>query len=60
MTLSRELLELLACPRCTGALEETGEFLLCAACGLTYPVREGIPVLLIDQAEQVGEEHSAS
>ena len=60
MSLSPELLELLACPRCRGALEEVGETLLCAACRLSYPVREGIPVLLIDQAHEVGVEHRAS
>jgi uncharacterized protein len=58
MPLANQLLELLACPSCKGALEETGEYLLCAACGVRYPVRDGIPVLLVDQAEPVGAERA--
>ncbi len=49
--LAPELLEILACPNCHGALavdHEREELVsLAAACGLAYPVREGIPVLLI-------------
>ena len=60
MPLAKELLELLACPLCGGALVETGAFLRCAPCRLDYPVREGIPVLLVDQAHQVGVEPRAS
>lgn len=44
-----DLLELLACPRCRGALEaRPGEArpLACLGCGATYPVEDGIPVLL--------------
>lgn len=46
------LLAVLACPKCRESLRlETNE-LLCtgAACGLAYPIRDGIPVLLIDEA----------
>jgi uncharacterized protein YbaR (Trm112 family) len=60
MPLSKELLELLVCPRCKGALVEAGEALSCAGCRLEYPVREGIPVLLVDQAREVGVDASAS
>jgi uncharacterized protein YbaR (Trm112 family) len=56
MPLSTELLALLACPRCGGPLAEAGESLCCADCRLSYPVRDGIPVLLIDQAHAVGVE----
>jgi uncharacterized protein len=56
MPLAKELLESLACPACRGALEESGADLLCPACQLAYPVREGIPVLQIDQARKVGAE----
>jgi uncharacterized protein len=46
------LLEILVCPRCKGELEylESPESLLCHACGLRYEVRDGIPILLIDEA----------
>lgn len=49
--------EILACPRCHGPLrdEPTGspDALVCDACGLLYPVDEGIPVLLEERARAV-------
>jgi len=56
MDLVKELLEILACPNCKGPLRESGDALVCNACRLKYPVREGIPVLLAEEAEQIGEE----
>jgi uncharacterized protein YbaR (Trm112 family) len=52
VTLSPELLELLVCPRCKGALEYQAEAarLVCASCRLAYPVRDGIPIMLVDEA----------
>ncbi|MEA3511363.1 MAG: Trm112 family protein [Actinomycetota bacterium] len=46
------LLEIMQCPSCTGTLVERHEppALVCANCGLQYPVRDGIPVMLIDEA----------
>ena len=52
--LDPQLLELIACPACHAALavdEERNE-LLCSGCGLAYPVRDGIPVLLVDEARK--------
>lgn len=46
-----KLLEILACPACKTPVREEGERLVCAQCGRRYPIREGIPVMLIDQAE---------
>ena len=59
--MEKQYLDLLACPRCHGpftlataslamAAQCTGEGLLCVACSLFFPVREGIPVLLLDEA----------
>jgi uncharacterized protein len=45
------LLKLLACPACKTSVEAQGEQLVCAACHRRYPVRDGIPVMLIDAAE---------
>ncbi|MCP3995050.1 MAG: phosphomannomutase/phosphoglucomutase [bacterium] len=47
------LLEIMQCPACTGTLSEVQEppSLLCSGCGLRYPVEDGIPVMLIDEAE---------
>lgn len=52
MPLSPQLLEILVCPKCRGALEyrESESVLVCYACRLSYPVRDGIPVMLIDEA----------
>jgi len=49
------LLEIIVCPGCHGSLEprETdggGELACTGECGLVYPVRDGIPVLLVDEA----------
>ncbi|MBI4395546.1 MAG: Trm112 family protein [Elusimicrobia bacterium] len=53
MTLSQELLDILACPKCKGALEykKEEERLLCVKCRLAYEVKDGIPVMLIDEAK---------
>ena len=52
MTLSAQLLALLVCPKCKGVLEhrETEHALLCQACRLRYPIRDDIPIMLIDEA----------
>jgi hypothetical protein len=52
--LSHELMKILVCPVCKGELvanEIMG--LLCSPCGLLFPVRDGIPVMLVDEAEKV-------
>lgn len=57
MAIAKELLEILACPRCKGEiiLEQDASGLVCPACRLKYPIREGIPVMLIDEAEKISE-----
>lgn len=52
MSVSAELLAVLACPSCHAELRlaRGPERLVCAGCGLQYPIRDGIPVLLIDEA----------
>jgi uncharacterized protein YbaR (Trm112 family) len=51
--LDETLLEILVCPKCGGELEYRPEesVLLCNTCRLRYKVEEGIPVMLIDEAE---------
>jgi uncharacterized protein YbaR (Trm112 family) len=48
------LLEILACPACKAPLRVEGqaEELACTGCGLIYPVRDDIPVLLVDEARK--------
>lgn len=52
MTLAPQLVAILVCPRCKGELEyrEAEASLVCHACSLRYPVRDDIPVLLVDEA----------
>jgi uncharacterized protein len=52
MAVSEQLLQILACPKCKGELEyrEQEQSLICHACGLRYPVRDDIPILLVDEA----------
>jgi hypothetical protein len=54
MSVSAELMEILACPKCKQKVElaEDGTSITCAACRLRYPVRDDIPVMLLDEAEQ--------
>ena len=52
---TQELLQILACPRCMGSLEplpsaEHPEGLACPACNVVYPVRDDIPIMLVDAA----------
>ena len=53
MALSRELLDILACPKCKGELRLTDQQdgLVCDACHLRYPIRDDIPIMLVDEAE---------
>ena len=48
-----DLLEIMQCPVCAGRLLERSEppALVCADCGRAYPVRDGIPVMLVEEAE---------
>jgi len=52
MTLSRQLLEILACPKCKGeiAFDESQNLIVCHACEIAFPVRDDIPVMLIDES----------
>lgn len=52
MTVPTQLLAILVCPKCKGELEyrETESSLVCHACRLKYAVRDGIPIMLIDEA----------
>ena len=57
--LDKRLLEIICCPKCKCDLiyeEETR--LTCSHCGLEYPLKDGIPILLTEEAGQVGPELS--
>lgn len=52
MSISKELLDILACPKCKGEiyLNETRDGLICKQCRLIYEIRDDIPIMLIDEA----------
>lgn len=60
MTLSKNLLDILACPQCKGpvAYAVSAQEICCAACRLAYPVRDDIPVMLLDEARSMGVDES--
>ena len=48
--IDKVLLSMLACPACRGDVGEKDEMIICASCGRQYPVRNGIPIMLVDEA----------
>jgi len=61
--INSELLEILACPACDSRppveLDATGQWLVCAVCQRRYPIREDIPIMLVDEAVLPGEASGA-
>jgi uncharacterized protein len=55
MTLEKKLLDILVCPVCKGALEyrRPDELLVCRFDRLAYPIRDGIPIMLEDEAQRL-------
>lgn len=53
MAISQQLLEILVCPACRGKVElkTDGSGLKCVECKRVYPIRDDIPVMLIDEAK---------
>lgn len=53
--IEQKLIDILACPACEDRppvrLSDDGQFLICDQCGRKYPVRNDIPVMLVDEAE---------
>ena len=57
MKLTQELLTMLVCPRCKGEIRpmDQDRYLVCRVCCLKYPVIDGIPLMLTEEAEKIGE-----
>ncbi len=55
MTIKNELLDILACPKCKGdiRLNESEDGIICDNCRLLYQIKDGIPVMLIDEAQKI-------
>ena len=56
--IKKELLDILACPKCKGEVElnDTGDGLICRACRLVYEIKDDIPIMLIDEARPLADE----
>ena len=51
MPVAKDLLDIMACPKCKGDIEEKGMFIVCKKCKLAYPVLDGnVPDMLIEEA----------
>ncbi len=50
--IDKELLEILACPACKAPVTQQGDRIVCTKCGRRYPIRDDIPAMLVDEAEQ--------
>lgn len=50
--MDKALLDILACPNCKGSLnyQKSEQELVCSTCSIAYPIRDGIPVMLSDEA----------
>ena len=55
MAISKELLEILACPKCKGNiyLDDSQNGLICDHCKLLYEIKDDIPIMLIDEAKSI-------
>ncbi len=49
--IDKELLDILACPLCKTEVKFEDDKIVCTNCGRQYPVKDDIPVMLIDEAE---------
>ena len=58
MTIDATLLEMLACPVCGGEVRTTGaaDGVECIRCGRVYPIKNGIPVLLVEESTLPGDD----
>jgi hypothetical protein len=57
MAINRELLDILACPKCKQpvTLTKEGDGLVCTRCKLVYEIRDDIPIMLIDEAKPLND-----
>jgi uncharacterized protein len=54
--IDEKLLNILVCPACKNGVRLEEEKIVCIKCGRRYPIRNGIPVMLIEEAEGGGKE----
>jgi len=58
MGIKKELLDILACPKCKGDIvyDEERDRLICQNCKVYYEIKDGIPIMLIEEAKPLEEE----
>ncbi len=56
--IDQELINILTCPNCKGPVKAHIETLICEKCMLAYRVEDDIPVMLLEEAEKLGEPFS--
>jgi len=54
-----ELLDVLACPDCKSDVEFRDNKIICKGCGRRYPIKDGIPIMLIDESESPSRKRSS-
>ncbi|MBU1862826.1 MAG: Trm112 family protein [Candidatus Omnitrophica bacterium] len=50
--IKKELLDILACPACKGTVILENEKIVCTVCKKKYPIKDDIPIMLIDEAQE--------
>jgi len=60
MKVSKELMSVIACPKCKKSVSEKGKFLLCGKCKLAFPVLEGVPDMLLEEAWELKKAEKSS
>jgi uncharacterized protein YbaR (Trm112 family) len=58
MAISKDILDILACPQCKGPLHfnKTNDGLICEKCRLIYEIKDDIPIMLINEAKRMTED----
>ncbi|MBF0386042.1 MAG: Trm112 family protein [Candidatus Omnitrophica bacterium] len=51
--LDKDLLEILACPACRGDVAQQEDKIVCLKCKRKYPIKDNIPVMLVDESENL-------
>ena len=54
--IDEELLKILACPACKSDVVLEGEEIVCTGCKLRYPIKDGIPIMLVEEAKKPEDE----
>ena len=50
--IDKELLDILACPACKADVQLSDNKIVCVQCGRKYPIKDGIPIMLVDEAQK--------